>query len=95
MILNFGHALETISGYGKLRHGEAVGIGMIIAARLSQEVGILRKEEADRVERLISSFGLPVKPPRGINYTRFDEILIHDKKRSVKKLNFVLPEKNW
>ena len=60
----FGHALEAERGYGDLLHGEAVAIGMVLAARLSAALGRAPAEDADRLARLLSRFGLPVAPPR-------------------------------
>jgi len=71
-ILNFGHtighALEAETGYKKLLHGEAVGWGMIAAARIGEEVGTTDAETAQRIRVLVSAYGpLPgveVKPKR-------------------------------
>ena len=60
----FGHALEAERGYGDLLHGEAVAIGMVLAAKLSAALGRAPPEDADRLARLLSRFGLPVAPPR-------------------------------
>jgi len=60
----FGHALEAERGYGDLLHGEAVAIGMVLAAKLSAALGRAPAEDADRLARLLSRFGLPVAPPR-------------------------------
>ncbi len=46
----FGHAIETGTGYGTWLHGEAVAVGMVLAARLSEQLGHLRPGNADRVE---------------------------------------------
>jgi 3-dehydroquinate synthase len=60
----FGHALEAERGYGDLLHGEAVAIGMVAAATLSARLGHARAEDADRLARLLSRFGLPTTLPR-------------------------------
>ncbi len=64
-ILNFGHtvghALEVVTGYKELRHGEAVAIGMVAAARLSYKFGLCSKEVCGSIESLIAKSGLPVK----------------------------------
>src|SRR4029079_9633486 len=60
----FGHALEAERGYGDLLHGEAVAIGMVLAAKLSAALGRSPADDADRLARLLSRFGLPVAPPR-------------------------------
>lgn len=64
-ILNFGHtighAIENISGYGKFLHGEAISIGQIAAAKLSNAMTGLAKPEAERVQTLFQRAGLPTQ----------------------------------
>ena len=55
----FGHAIESVSGYGRMRHGEAVAIGMVLAAGFSEELGCASKGTRDRIGKLLSSLGLP------------------------------------
>ena len=59
----FGHALEALTGYEQLLHGEAVAIGMVMAADLSSRWGKLPRADARRIRGLITRAGLPVKPP--------------------------------
>ena len=59
----FGHALEALTGYAQLLHGEAVAIGMVMAADLSSRLGKLPRGEARRIKDLIHRAGLPVAPP--------------------------------
>lgn len=59
----FGHALETLTGYRQLLHGEAVAIGMVMAADLSARLGELSGADARRIRDLLTAFGLPVAPP--------------------------------
>lgn len=59
----FGHALEAVTGYQQLLHGEAVAIGMVMAADLSMRLGWLSAAEAARIRELIKRAGLPVSPP--------------------------------
>ena len=56
----FGHAIEKLLGYGKLLHGEAVSIGMVMAARLSVEFSGLPLEDCQRIEKLLQQLNLPV-----------------------------------
>jgi 3-dehydroquinate synthase len=93
-ILNFGHtighALEASAGYGSYFHGEAVAIGMVAAARLSQACAGLSASEADRLLRLIEAAGLPTQMPSGWRGEDFESALKLDKKRSGEGLEFVL-----
>jgi 3-dehydroquinate synthase len=59
----FGHAIETLTGYRTLLHGEAVGIGMVLAADLSARQGMLSWAEARRIKNAVAALNLPVQPP--------------------------------
>ena len=59
----FGHAIETLAGYGQWKHGEAVAVGMIIAAKISVLQGFCKQQDVDRLTQLLSSLGLPIVPP--------------------------------
>ena len=67
MVLNYGHtlghAIEALTGYTRYKHGEAVAIGMVYAARLSRHLGYCPPETVQRIETLISRFGLPTGWP--------------------------------
>ncbi len=64
-LLNFGHtaghALEAVTGFGRYLHGEAVAIGMAVALRLSHELLDLPDQEVERIERLLTTYGLPTR----------------------------------
>jgi len=66
-ILNYGHtfahAIEALTGYNTYLHGEAVAIGMVMAADLSWRQGLLTLNDAARIKQAIGTFGLPVVPP--------------------------------
>jgi 3-dehydroquinate synthase len=57
----FGHAIETLAGYGTWLHGEAVGCGMCLAADLSRRLGLLSAVDCDRVVGAVASAGLPTR----------------------------------
>jgi 3-dehydroquinate synthase len=59
----FGHAVETLSGYGQVKHGEAVAIGMVVAAAASVSLNLCKPEDLRALCSLLGSFGLPVAPP--------------------------------
>jgi len=85
----FGHALETATGYGTLLHGEAVAIGMLLAARLSSALGLASIGDARRLEALLSAFGLPVTPPPS-DPQRLLELMRLDKKNLAGTLRLIL-----
>ena len=57
----FGHAVETVTDYKELRHGEAVAIGMAAAARMSFKLGLCSKDVCERIEGLLAKVALPIK----------------------------------
>ncbi len=59
----FGHAIESLAGYGEWRHGEAVAVGMVVAARISLRHGLCSSDDVERLEMLLRAFDLPVTPP--------------------------------
>ncbi|WP_456375241.1 3-dehydroquinate synthase [Thiolapillus sp.] len=85
----FGHAIETGMGYGNWLHGEAVGAGMCMAARMSRLLGWLSAEEEARISALIDAAGLPVRPP-DLTPERFMELMAVDKKVMAGQLRLVL-----
>ena len=86
----FGHAFETLSGYGTLLHGEAVAIGMMCAARLAERTGRIDAQCIDRLSRLLQVFGLPVDVLK-LDPQRVLDTMMHDKKAERGQLRFVLP----
>jgi 3-dehydroquinate synthase len=94
-ILNFGHSLahliETHTGYETYLHGEAVGVGMLFAAYVSREWGLISPEAFARVRALLEPLATPIRlPPLGRG--AFTELLMHDKKASRRTLKFILLE---
>jgi 3-dehydroquinate synthase len=94
-ILNFGHtighAIENSSGYGKFLHGEAIAIGQVAAARLSQHVLGLPTRDVGRIETLLARAGLPVAIHfNGARRNKLFDAMKLDKKVSAGEIQFVL-----
>ncbi len=91
-VLNFGHtvghAIEAVSGFG-VEHGQAVAAGMLAAARISHEMGMLTRREAYRLEALIQKAGL-ANQPFNHDPEEIIEAIGHDKKIHDGRLRFVL-----
>lgn len=87
----FGHALETSTRYEVYQHGEAVAIGMVIAARLAEALNMFKDKE--RLEKVLRNAGLPVVPKQKINPDEILSIMRKDKKVRNGKMRFVLPTK--
>ena len=86
----FGHAIEAGMGYGRWLHGEAVGTGMAMAARMSEHMGWLSGTERERAEALIARAGLQLSPPPEVGAERFRELMAIDKKVMDGRLRLVL-----
>ena len=86
----FGHAIETAQGYGKWLHGEAVGVGMCMAADLSCRIGWLNPADRDRAIALIGRAGLPTLPPAGMVADDFIRNMQLDKKVASGQLRLIL-----
>ncbi|AHE99358.1 3-dehydroquinate synthase [Thioalkalivibrio paradoxus] len=86
----FGHAIEAGMGYGEWLHGEAVGTGMAMAARMSEQMGWLQPAERERAEKLIERAGLALSPPPELTAERFRELMAIDKKVMDGQLRLVL-----
>jgi 3-dehydroquinate synthase len=89
----FGHAMESGLGYGQWLHGEGVGCGMVMAAHLSQRLGLVDSAFVERLTRLIQRAGLPVKGPvlcATDNAGRYLELMRIDKKSEGGEIRFVL-----
>jgi len=93
-ILNYGHtvghAIESVSDF-KVQHGEAVAIGMLVAARISNKLGILDANEVARLKGVIARAGLPTELP-SLQLEGLIQAMKHDKKILQGKLRFVLPK---
>ena len=91
-ILNYGHtighAIETVSDF-KVGHGNAVAIGMLAAARISNKMGILDKNDLGRLKGIIEKAGLPTEMP-DLQIEKIIQAMKHDKKVLRDKIRFVL-----
>jgi 3-dehydroquinate synthase len=98
-ILNYGHtvghAIEAVTSYGEYLHGEAIAIGMEVAARLAKYLEIC--ENADdliaRQTALFQRAGLPTQLPENLDFGKLYDAMLRDKKTRSGKLNFILPTK--
>jgi 3-dehydroquinate synthase len=89
----FGHAIEAGMGYGEWLHGEAVGCGMVMAARLSQAVGLCDAAFVQRLHRVVVRAGLPTVAPvidATDNAGRYLALMRLDKKSEAGDIKFVL-----
>lgn len=93
-LLNFGHtfahAIETEQRYGGVNHGEAVAIGMVLAAKLSSQLGMADIADGERLRSLLQAFGLPVEMPAGLDPLALLARMRMDKKAQGAGLRFIL-----
>jgi 3-dehydroquinate synthase len=88
----FGHAFETVAGYGTLLHGEAVAAGMVCASRLAERRGLVGDDFTLRLQRLLVRLRLPGKPER-YPVEPLLATMRSDKKAVAGRLRFVLPRR--
>ncbi|MBZ0087601.1 MAG: 3-dehydroquinate synthase [Thermomonas sp.] len=87
----FGHAIEAEQGYGDgLNHGEAVAVGMLLAARLSAALGMASLGDAESLRSLLDGFGLPTEIPPGLDPEALLARMRLDKKTQASGLRFIL-----
>jgi len=87
---SFGHAIETETGYGTLLHGEAVAIGMVLAARLSARLRMSTETDTQRVRVLLGRFGLPTELPPHLQPEALLARMRLDKKNRANALRLIL-----
>ncbi len=95
-ILNYGHtighAIETLTGYKKYLHGEAVAIGMCLEALIARGRGLLEGADLERIKKLVASYGLPTELPHGlIGKQDLTDAMLLDKKVKGAEVRAVLP----
>jgi 3-dehydroquinate synthase len=95
-ILNYGHtychAIETLTGYGRYLHGEAVAIGMICASRLAERLGRVDAQTTRRQIELLQALGLSCELPP-LDHEEMIAAMQRDKKVAHGRLRFVLPDR--
>jgi 3-dehydroquinate synthase len=95
MQLNYGHtighALEAVTGYAELLHGEAISAGMMAAAEIGRRIGVTPASVGERQRALFDAYGLPVRHA-GVDVDAVIEALSHDKKVVAGKVRWVLLE---
>lgn len=91
-VLNYGHTLghafETVAGYRELVHGEAVALGMVLAARISAGLGHCSGADVERIASLIARLGLQTQPPEA-ERARLLEAIVTDKKSRNGTISFI------
>jgi len=91
-VLNYGHtfahAVECLTGYCRYLHGEAVAIGMVQAARLSDSRGYAGRNDTESIIGLLSVLGLPMSLPR-FSAEKYHDVMIKDKKTRSDGILFV------
>jgi 3-dehydroquinate synthase len=93
----FGHAIESLTEYGVLLHGEAIAIGMSMAGRLALALGRWTNDAFERQTELLQRFGLPTRldrvlaPP--LQVSDMVSAMMHDKKNTYGRMNLILPDR--
>ena len=96
ILLNYGHtighALESITQYTKLLHGEAVSLGMMVAGNISCSMGILSKENLKKQEDILKKYSLPINIKEKLDLNNIINLTKNDKKSKSGKVNWILLE---
>ena len=87
----FGHAIETATGYGNWLHGEAVGLGIRIAAALAHHLALLDATSMNRIDALLQRAGAPEQLPAELLPERMLELMGLDKKNLNGQIRYILP----
>ena len=92
--LNFGHtighSLEGLTEYGKLLHGEAVSIGMVVATNISKNLNLISNDTRNEIISTLNQYGLPINLTKGIDIKDLIDNTKNDKKVKNGKINWVL-----
>ncbi|NCB39070.1 MAG: 3-dehydroquinate synthase [Erysipelotrichia bacterium] len=87
----FGHPLEAAGNYVRLHHGEAVGLGMLMALKASSSLGTLEEDYTESLQSILTEFGLPIKIPSELDKKEILHTLSQDKKKNQDGYKFILP----
>ena len=94
-ILNFGHtmghAIERLSGYGAIKHGEAVARGMAVSIEISRKLGLLSMDESERITKLLKNYGFDLTLPP-FSKDEYKEAINYDKKVTASHINYILTQ---
>ena len=85
-----GHAVELVSGF-RLRHGEAVAIGMVTEAKLAEQLGVAQAGLSDIIREVLLKLGLPVQVPEDLSRQEIIAAMRVDKKKNAQAIRFALP----
>lgn len=88
----FGHAIETELGYGSWLHGEAVAVGIVMAAKTAELIGQFDNNDTHRILNLLRQANLPTKGPAKMAAEAYLPHMMRDKKVVNNQLNLVLPK---
>ncbi len=92
-VLNFGHtfanAIELLSNH-QVNHGEAVAIGLVIAATLSVKLELCDKQLIERIEKVLTSAALPIRIPAGMSPEEIIKVMANDKKKKDGRVRYIL-----
>lgn len=89
----FGHAIETFVKYQGWLHGEAIAVGMLLAAEFSHRCGHLSENDVNRIKKLLANINLPTDPPANMRAEDFLQLMARDKKVKDGKIRLVLLER--
>ena len=96
-ILNYGHtvghALENVAGYGEWLHGEAVSLGMMLAATIAQQAGLFTDADVARQSQLLRALGLPVVYKGTVRPQDILAAMQVDKKVASKQVRWIMPQR--
>lgn len=84
-----GHAIEAVTGFSRIKHGEAIAMGMVFAARLSHALKHSARDFEQDTRRILDLYGLPTDAPK-LPKTKIKTALLKDKKSTKKKVTFIL-----